>query len=140
MGRYAEGTTVSVNNSRAELTSIMMKHGVLKFGWMWDNSTGTDQLLFEIAGGQYRIDITKPTVDEIYQRFPNHRDTDSKIEQEHKRRWRAAVLLLKAKLEFVDSGDTTLEREFLAYRLLPNGKTLEQVVIEQGLPQLVAGK
>ena len=140
MGRYAEGTTVSINNSRAELTGLMIKHDVLKFGWMWDSQTGTDQLMFEMAGGQYRIDIVKPTVSEIYERFPNHRDTDAKVDAEHRRRWRAAVLLLKAKMEFVDSGDTTMEREFLAYRLLPNGKTLEQVVIEQGLPQLVAGK
>lgn len=137
---YAEGTTVPINTSRAELTSIMIKHGVLKFGWMWDSQTGTDQLMFEIGGGQYRIDITKPTADDIYRKFPNHRDTEAKVDSEHRRRWRAAVLLLKAKMEFVDSGDTTLEREFLAYRLLPSGQTLEQVIIEQGLPQLVAGK
>lgn len=137
---YAEGTTVPINASRAELTGLMIKHDVLEFGWMWDKATQTDRLLFTMGAGQYRIDITKPTVEEIYAKFPNHRDTDAKIDAEHRRRWRAAVLLLKAKLEFVDSGDTTMEREFLAYRLLPNGKTLEQVVIEQGLPQLVAGK
>jgi hypothetical protein len=54
------------------------------------------------------------------------------IEAEERRRWRAQLLLVKAKLEMIATGDSTVEREFLADMLMPNGKT----VGSQALPAL----
>jgi len=39
-------------------------------------------------------------------------------------RWRGVVLLLKGKLEIVRLGISTVEREFMADLVLPNGRTL----------------
>jgi hypothetical protein len=136
--RYAEGTKVSVESSRGEITGILAKHGVQKMGWMGQPSG--DQLMFELDGGSYRFDIVKPTMEEVRRDYPNAYDPQAKLDGEWRRRWRANVLLLKAKLEFIESGDTTLDRELLAYRVLKDGSTLEQAIAAGGLPMLVAGK
>lgn len=142
--RYAEGTRVSVESSRGEITGILAKHGVQRMGWM--GGPEGDQLMFELAGGSYRLDIRKPSLDEVKARYTAEGgrwnlvyDEAAKVEAEWRRRWRANVLLLKAKLEFIDSGDTTLERELLPYRLLKGGRTVEEIMVAGGLPALMAG-
>ena len=45
-------------------------------------------------------------------------------EQACRQRWRALLLIIRAKLEAVESGITTLESEFLANILLPDGGTI----------------
>jgi len=135
--RYAEGTKVTVDSSRGEITGILTKHGVKRQGWMGDE--GGDQLMFELGGGSYRLNIRKPTMAEVRELWPNAYDYQAKLDAEWRRRWRANVLLLKAKLEFVESGDTTLDRELLPYRLLKGGKTVEEMIVAGGLPALTAG-
>ncbi len=46
------------------------------------------------------------------------------VESEERRRWRAQLLLIKAKLEMIATGETTVEREFLADMVLPDGGTV----------------
>jgi hypothetical protein len=48
------------------------------------------------------------------------------------RRWRSLLLRIKAKLEAIADGMTTVEEEFLANLMLPDGST----VIEEVLPRL----
>ena len=136
--RYAEGTAVSVDSSRGEITGILAKHGVQRMGWM--ASPEGDELMFELGGGSYRLSMVKPTLTEIRRLYPNAYNEQAKIDGEWRRRWRANVLLLKAKLEFVASGDTTLDRELLPYRILKDGRTIEQTMAAGGLPMLAAGK
>lgn len=137
MPRYAEGTKVTVDSSRGEITGILAKHGVQRMGWM--ASPEGDQLMFELAGGSYRLDIRKPSMAEVRALYPNAYDHQAKLDAEWRRRWRANVLLLKAKLEFVAAGDTTLDRELMPFRLLKGGKTVEEVMVAGGLPALMAG-
>ena len=138
MSRYAEGTTVTVESSRGEITGILAKHGVLEMGWQ----TGPegDRLLFKLAGRSYLFDIRKPTRSEVQRLYPNARDLDAKLAAEWRRRWRAHVLLIKAKLEFASGGDTTAEREFMPYLLVPGGATLaEWLESEDGGRRLLLG-
>lgn len=134
--RYAEGTTVTVDASRGEITGILAKHGVQRMGWM--AAPEGDELMFELGGGSYRLSMVKPTIEEIRGLYPNSYDPQAKLAAEWRRRWRANVLLLKAKLEFVASGDTTLDRELLPYRVLKDGRTLEQTLAAGGIPMLAA--
>jgi hypothetical protein len=144
MKRYAEGTTVSVQNSRGEITGILTKHGCTHF------ATGStpegDTIQFVLGGKQFRMFIAKPTADSMYERdrsrysYPNNVDWEAKAEQEWKRRWRAHVLLIKAKLEFIEGGDTTLEQEFLPYALMKDGRTVGELINAGGLPLLESGK
>lgn len=141
--RYAEGTKVSVESSRGEITGILAKHGVKRMGWMGDEAA--DELMFELGGGSYRFRIERPTAEGLLARdgheytYPRNIDWHAKADAEWRRRWRANVLLLKAKLEFIDSGDTTLDRELLPYRVLKGGQTLEQLILAGGLPMLASG-
>lgn len=45
-------------------------------------------------------------------------------EQARRARWRAAYLVVKAKLEAVATGITTVEDEWLAWTVLPGGRTV----------------
>ncbi len=51
-------------------------------------------------------------------------DRKRDAEQIEREQWRALLLLVKAKLEFVAGGLSTAEREFLAHVVLPNGSTV----------------
>ena len=137
MPLYAEGTTVPVESSRGEITGILAKHGVQKMGWQ----TGPqgDELLFELHGRTYRFTIAKPTMTEVVNLYPNARDHNAKWHAEWRRRWRANVLLIKAKLEFASGGDTTVEREFLPYMLTKGGGTLADWIESEAGERLLLG-
>jgi hypothetical protein len=123
MARFAEGTTVTVHSSRGEITGILAKHGVDTMAW--GSSPSGDQLQFELDGCKFRFTIPRPTQAEVYRLFPNsRRSVEELIEAEWRRRWRAHVLLIKAKLEFASGGDTTVAREFMPYLLVGGGGTL----------------
>jgi hypothetical protein len=144
MTRYAEGTKVTVESSRGEITGILAKHGVQKMGWM--SAPDGDELMFELEGGSFRFRMVKPTAESMRERdgktyaYPQNIDWEAKATQEWRRVWRANVLLLKAKLEFIESGDTTLDRELMAYRVLKDGRTLEDAIAAGGVPMLAAGR
>ena len=140
MSRYAEGTTVTVESSRGEITGILVKHGVTRMGW--SSEPEGDTLMFSLSGFQFRFEISRPTWAEISGRYaqPWRIDEAKALAAEWRRRWRANVLLLKAKLEFIESGDSTLTRELLPYAVLNDGRTLEQAVTAGGFLQLAAGK
>jgi hypothetical protein len=145
MTRYAEGTTVTVENSRGEITGILAKHGVERMAW----GTGPegDRLEFQLGGRHYRFEIAKPTEADVQAMWRKdgkgvYRVTDwgPKVAAEWRRRWRANVLLIKAKLEFAEGGDTTLEREFLPYMIVAGGTTLgDWINTTQGAKLLAAG-
>jgi len=141
--RYAEGTTVTVASSRGEITGILAKHGCDRMAW--GTAPEGDTLQFTLGGHLFRFTITNPTPFALRERdggqytYPDNVNWQVKAEQEWRRRWRAHVLLIKAKLEFIEGGDTTLEREFLPYTVLQSGQTLGEFIDGGGLPLLTAG-
>jgi len=149
MSRYAEGTTVSVESSRGEITGILAKHGVQRMGWYTEPERDVlqfeierDVLQFEIEGRGYRLHIDRPTAAELREQrgreytYPDNVDWDKKAADEWRRRWRANVLLLKAKLEFADGETSTVERELMPYMLLKDGRTLEAAIGAGSVPLL----
>ena len=145
MSRYAQGTTVTVASSRGEISGILARHGVERMGWQ----TGPegDELLFEMGGNSFRFQIIKPTAKGLWEQWKADGKSETalkflpnadQVEAEWRRRWRANVLLLKAKLEFIASGDTTLERELLPYMLTAGGQTVGELVVAGKLPMLAA--
>lgn len=140
--RYAEGTTVSVASSRGEITGILTSHGCERMAWGTDPLG--DTLQFELAGKIFRFTIAKPTADELRRvdgdryTYPHNVDWATKADQEWRRRWRAHVLLIKAKLEFIEGGDGTLDVEFLPYAVLRDGRTVGELVASGGVPLLTS--
>ena len=61
-------------------------------------------------------------------------------EQACRQGWRALLLIIKAKLEAVESGITTLESEFLANVVLPDGGTVGQWLAHQVEEAYATGK
>lgn len=135
--RYAEGTTVSVDRSRAELRRILVNHGVLRLAWA--SEPAGDIIQFEYGGQLFRLRVAYPTAGDLATtRRP--RNLRAALEAEWRRRWRAIVLLIKAKLEFADGETTSLFRELLPYAVLTDGRTLEEAVVSSDGPFLLAGR
>lgn len=144
--RYANGTAVTVESSRGEISGILAKHGVQRMGWQ--TAPDGDELLFELAGQRYMFRIKRPTLEEVKAMhladgvdWRRVADPQAKVAAEWRRRWRAQVLLIKAKLEFADGGDTTVEREFLPYLLVDGRQTLAEFVeSDRGMALLQSGR
>lgn len=143
--RYAEGTSVSVEASRGEITGILAKHGVVRMAWA--SEPEGDSLQFELGGHAYRFRIARPTADEMRARYgrhfsyPGNIDWETKAKAEWRWRWRANVLLLKAKLEFADGEASSVVRELMPYALLTDGRTLEEAILAGGtVPLLESGR
>ena len=137
---YAEGTKVTVASSRGEITGILAKHGCERMAW--GTEPDGDTLQFALGDRWFRFVIKKPTWSDLSSRYVYDRSESQRataVEAEWRRRWRAHVLLIKAKLEFIEGGDTTLEREFLPYAVLSTGQTLGEFIEGGGVPLLTSG-
>lgn len=133
--RYAEGTKVPAERSRMEIMSILRKHGAERTGFM--SGPEGDQVAFVLHGRPYRLSILRPTEEEaIGDRAFTHHGVDY-IEKEVMRRWRATVLLLKAKLEFAEGDDVAVQRELMPYLLTAGGATLGELVERGAVEQAV---
>lgn len=113
--RYAEGTTVPVEKTRADLEALLRKHGASSVAVGWDEKLGA-RILFRLADRFVQLSVPLP--DPRTYRKPPQR------EAEERRLWRSRLLIVKAKLELIGGGETTVEREFLADLVLPNGATV----------------
>ena len=124
--RYAETTKVPVSRSRDELERILARYGADAFGYGWDNGRA----------------VVSFRAQQRYIRFAMEIPLNA---QEERQRWRALVLVVKAKLEAVESGITTFEDEFLAHVVLPDNRTvsdwlgpqIEDAYTQGGMPKLL---
>jgi len=123
MTRFAEGTTVSTEKSRAEIEKLIVRYGATSTAFM--NGPGRALILFECKGRRIMFELPLPGVEEKrFQRDgrgsvrPSHKQYAA-WEQACRQRWRALSLVIKAKLEAVESGITTFEDEFLAHIVMP---------------------
>lgn len=131
--RFAHGTTVDVETSRVEIERLVKRHGADSFASAWEQDTaqqGRFVVIFGMRRRRFRFVVTAPDPKEFV--------TPRKWEAENRRRWRALVLILKAKLELIESGDADLDSEFLAYLVLPGNETVAQKLVPQ-IGKLVTG-
>jgi hypothetical protein len=139
---YAEGTSVPVERSRAEIEQLLVRYGADQFISGWGDGRAT--IGFRAQNRFVRFELRIP--DRSDRRF-THKQEKSRYggrrtierprtetqaqnahQQEIRRLWRALALLVKAKLEAVESGITSFEHEFLAHILMPDGLTVGQHV------------
>lgn len=137
MSKYASETSVSVDKSRSEIERTLQRYGATAFAYMTNSNTAI--IMFEISNR--RVKFVLPLPDRASREFwytekTKTRRTEAQAfefwEQACRQRWRALLLVIKAKLEAVEAGITSVEREFLAYVVLPDGST----VGEWAKPQL----
>lgn len=138
--RYAASTEVSAERSRTEIERLLRRFGATGFAYAWSEHAAT--VAFHIAGLTVRIAVTLPHQgDPEFSRTPTGRQRTARqaeeaYEAECRRRWRALAAVIKAKLVAVEDNISTLENEFLAFIVLPNGQTLG----EWAGPQLAKGE
>lgn len=131
MSRFAQNTEVSVEKSRAEIEKLITRYGATQTAFM--NAPGRALIMFEAQERRIVFELPLPDISE--QKFTHyqhgsmlkHRNPEATLrvwEQACRQRWRALALVIKAKLEAVESGITTFEDEFLAHIIMPDGMTV----------------
>jgi hypothetical protein len=129
MASYAASTSVSVEASRAEIEQILRRYKADAFGY--STAGRRAMVMFRLADRQIKFVLEMP--DPEAKEFTTHSrgarspDAAEKLwEQACRQKWRALALVIKAKLEAVSAGITTVEDEFLAHTMLPDGSTVGQ--------------
>jgi hypothetical protein len=138
MTQYAAKTEVSPEKSRAEIEATLNRYGATAFSYGWEESRAV--LAFKMHDRHVRFEIAMPLPDE--ERFHQYKRGDSwhkrteeaakkEWQQAIRQRWRALALVVKAKLEAVESGITEFEAEFMAHIVMPDGRTVGQHIRPQ---------
>lgn len=123
--RYAKGTDVSVVRSRTEIEEIVTRYGATAFGSMTEGARAA--VAFQCHGRRVMFQMSTPLLSE-FETFKHRKRTERQAriawEQACRQKWRALALVIKAKLEAVETGITTFEDEFMAHIVLPDGRTV----------------
>lgn len=136
MPKYAAETRVTSEQSRAEIERTLQRYGASSFGYGWEGDLAL--IAFTLRGRKIRFVLRMPdrnsrtfthTEARGYARHPDV--AREEWEKACRQRWRALALVVKAKLEAVDAGITTVEDEFLAGTMLPSGETVGEWVAPQ---------
>jgi hypothetical protein len=148
---FATDTTVPVERSKAEIERLLGRHGAARFMSGWDGDTAA--IGFVLGNRTIRFTLPLPAkADKQFHRTPTGRqrrnpaDAERAWEQACRSRWRALLLVIKAKLEAVQVGISTVEDEFLAWTVLPgDGRTVGERLrltidesVASGKPALLA--
>jgi hypothetical protein len=150
VARYAADTQVSSGQSRDEIERTLARYGATAFAYASEPSRA--QVAFEIEKRRVILRLTLPdraqfrlTPTRRFERSPA--EQEKAYEQAVRQRWRALALVIKAKLEAVEAGITTIEEEFLAHIAIPGagtvhdwlGPRLDEVYRGAELPALMPG-
>ena len=130
MATYAANTTVDAGKSRADIERTLTRFGADSFAYGWQ---GTSAMVgFTAYGRQIRFVLPMPdrTAPE-FTRTPTGRsrsatEAEKAYEQAVRQKWRALLLIIKAKLEAVESQIVTFEEEFAVHTVLPDGRTVSE--------------
>ena len=125
---YAENTSVPADKSRAEIERTLQRYGADQFMYGWDQASAAVGFRMEGRHVRFVLPLPDPKSDEFRKTPTGKARSQSQAQAEWERatrqRWRALALVVKAKLEAVESGITTFEDEFMAHILLPDGSTV----------------
>lgn len=133
---YAEKTNVSVAKSKADIEELIQKAGAGQFVSGYKDNIAI--IGFSLSDRQIRFTLPLPDKqDREFWYTPERRNKRSEEqayaawEQACRSKWRALYLIIKAKLEAVESGISTAEREFFYDIILPSGKTVGEWMAPQ---------
>lgn len=142
---YAEGTSVSVEKSKAEIERTLTKYGADKFFYGWDGDAAVIGFRANALMVQFKLPLPDPN-DDRFKATPGgrrRRSADQAYaawEAECRRAWRALALVIKARLEAVESGIESFEEAFLSHIMVGNNETVGDRVIPEVKEFYVSGK
>lgn len=128
--RYAAQTTVPVEKTKMEIELLLRRYGADQFVSGWDG--GRAMIGFKAKNRFIRFVVPLPVATDYRWKWnATPAQKEQKIDQDTRQRFRALLLVMKAKLEAVESGIATFENEFLAHIVLPNGQTVSEALVPQ---------
>lgn len=143
MGLYAEKTKVSSEKSRHEIERTLVRYGASGFLYGWSDETAV--VGFNMNDRQIKFILPMPNKND--NEFTHHTKgkrtqaaAENAFEQAVRQRWRALHIVIKAKLESIESGITGFDDEFMAHIVLPHGQTIGQVMRPQIAETYKTGK
>lgn len=133
---YAADTTVTPERTRTELEKLLQAHGASGFSYAWQDSTARVEFL--IGGRHVRLTVPLPPASGFEFTATRQRRTAASAKAAHEKalraRWRALLLIVRAKLEAIATGVVDFDSEWLPYLVLPDGRTVAEVAV----PEVVA--
>ena len=127
MPRYAVVTTVSSEKTRNEIEATLARYGATAFVYGWEGQRAIIQFRAHDRHIRFMLPLPDKTSLEFIQtptgKSRSLPQVEAAISQAVRQRWRALLLIIKAKLEAIDSGIVTFEDEFLSHTVLPDGRT-----------------
>lgn len=146
---YAEDTKVPFEKSVADIVGLLKRAGANQIGQMDDKRFYAIQ--FTLADRMIRFRLPLQSLDEM-PRVNGRNQTltlaqrKERLAQAHRSRARALLLVIKAKLESVESNIETIEQAFLANVVMADGATVYDRIAgpialeyQSGRPSGVAG-
>lgn len=125
---YARNTDVSPDRTQLDIQRTLRRYGATAFAYGWQGDDA--QIQFELNDRVIRFQLRLPGLDDVSQtetgRARKKGAAEKALEQLIRQRWRALLLVVKAKLEAVETNISTFEEEFLAWTVLPDGSTVAQ--------------
>ena len=136
--RYAAGTSVPVERSRAELDTLLGKHGATsRIIGMEDEPGKPRAALVGFKLGPHSFKLLVPLAG--LNGFDKHmtKAAHARCNARDRERWRLIILLVKAKLEAIRLGVSTAEREFMPDLIIDGGRTLQEALAGGGMSRLL---
>ena len=127
---YAKDTKVSAQKSRQEIERTLERYGATGFMYGWEGASA--MLAFAMSERRVKFILPLPEVNDFAVTPQGQQRNPSAMETAHaqaiRQRWRALALVIKAKLEAVETGIVTFEDEFLSHIMMPDGSTVGDAV------------
>lgn len=125
---YARDTDVSPERSLIEIKAALKRYGADKFAMMEDADRFA--VAFEFNQRRIRFVVPIPSEDELAKTRHGKTRTPAAVtnarNQAIRQRWRALLLVIKAKLESIEAGIETMDEAFMAQLVLPSGQTMAE--------------
>lgn len=138
MNQFASGTKVSIESSQSHIKSTLRRYGCDGFGVFERKDKAS--IAFEIKGLNILIEVPLPPFEEFETARRSEAAQFKAQEQAIKQRWRALLLAIRAKLEAVETGISTLEKEFMPFVVMPDGRVLADHILPQLQKAVATGK
>ena len=133
MGTYASQTTVTSAKSRDEIERTLVRYGATQFAYGWQGDKAVIGFTMEQRQMRFHLPLPDATDREFTQTPTGRRRSAAESLKAHaqaeRQRWRALLLIVKAKLEAVESGIVTFEEEFAMHMVLPDNRRVSDHVV-----------
>ncbi len=128
---FARDTRVPVQQSQIEIQRLLDKAKAKQYGTGVDYDKQQARVQFRLHDRVIRFTVALP--DSVKLRGDRYARAE-------RQRWRALLLVIKAKLESVESQIETFEEAFLANIVMPNDQTVSDIVKPQIAESYETGK